>query len=201
MTIDNLKDEELFELVKTDNEEAFTVLYKRYWHLLLYKALSKLGSHHEAEEIVQDTMFQIWKYRKTIFLKYKFRTYLGSILAYKAIAKMASRKKVVDKPFENIFNLDVEDYSTQNNLAYSELRWELETSLGELPERCRLIFSMSRMDGKNYKEISTELDISTNTVKYHINKAIKILRTKIQKFYTVIQSFLSAQHLHSSGVN
>lgn len=188
MSINKLKDEELFDLVKDDSTDAFTVLYKRYWKKLMYKSLSKTNSHFDSEEVVQDTLLQIWKYRKTIVLQYQFATYIGAILAYNIMSKMADRKKFVGSPTEGIFELEVEDNSTQDNLAYTELIKELETSMSSLPEKCKLVFQMSRIDGKNHKEISKELNISTNVIKKQINKAIKILNKRITTaYYTYIK--------------
>ncbi|WP_158799796.1 RNA polymerase sigma factor [Pedobacter sp. L105] len=178
MSLETLKDEELFKLIKEDNRLAFNILYKRYWKKLLFKTLVKIGSHQDAEEIVQDTLFRIWKYRKTIELRYKFSTYLAAILAYIIMDKIADLKKIVGTPTEDILELDIEDNSTQNNLDYSDLLRELEVLMGALPEKCKLIYRMSRIDGKSHKEISEELNISVHTIKKHINRALKDLKLK-----------------------
>jgi RNA polymerase sigma-70 factor (family 1) len=199
MSVYNLKDEELFNLIKEDDKAAFTILYKRYWKVLLYKALSKTHSHHDAEELVQDSLFQIWKYRKTIMLEYTFSTYIGSILAYNTIKKLASKKKNVGNPTENILELHIEDNSTQNTLDYLETVRQLETSISALPEKCQLVFKMSRIEGKSHKEISEELNITHDTVRHHIKRALKVIQLNVLKFYTlIIQSYSQNSFLRIS---
>ena len=49
-----LSDEELVLLIADDNEQAFKVLYEKYWAKMLMKAYVLLKSHDMAEEVVQD---------------------------------------------------------------------------------------------------------------------------------------------------
>ena len=48
-----------------------------------------------------------------------------------------------------------------------------------LPAQCRIVFTMSCLDGKKYKEIAEELQISVNTVKSHVLKAYREIREHI----------------------
>lgn len=64
-------------------------------------------------------------------------------------------------------------------LIYDELVKEVEIVLSSLPERCREIFVMSRIDGLKNKEIAFRLGISEQAVKNQISKALKILRAAI----------------------
>ncbi|RZL42138.1 MAG: HTH domain-containing protein, partial [Pedobacter sp.] len=48
-----------------------------------------------------------------------------------------------------------------------------------LPERMRLIISMSRKQDKSIKEIAAELNISAQTVKNQITAAMKLLRENL----------------------
>lgn len=57
-------DNELYLLFQNGNEAAFDILYSRYWKILLYKALQKLDSEDDAEEIVQDTLMVLWERKK-----------------------------------------------------------------------------------------------------------------------------------------
>jgi len=178
MSLETLQDEELLKLIKEDNWIAYNILYKRYWKKLLFKALIKIGSHQDAEEAVQDTLFRIWKYRKSIELRHKFSSYLGGVLAYTIMDKIADLKKVVGTPTEDILEFEIEDHSTQNDLNYTDLLRELEVLMGVLPAKCKLVYRMSRIEGKSHKEISEELNMSVETVRGHIKRALKGLKLK-----------------------
>ena len=59
-------------------------------------------------------------------------------------------------------------------LLEQEPEGEIAKSIEALPDECRTVFKKSRFEEKKYDEIATELNISVNTVKYHIKKRIII---------------------------
>ncbi|MNL58515.1 RNA polymerase sigma factor [compost metagenome] len=48
-----------------------------------------------------------------------------------------------------------------------------------LPEKCQLIFRMSREDQMTYKQIAAKLQISEKTVEAHISKALREIKTNL----------------------
>ncbi|WP_432712660.1 RNA polymerase sigma factor, partial [Pedobacter sp.] len=91
--LNDLTDNELYYLLKSNNEAAFNLLYKRYWKRMLYKALLKLESEADAEEIVQDAFTDLWKSRHRIEINNGFSTYIAAIVKYKVMARMAANHK------------------------------------------------------------------------------------------------------------
>ena len=62
-----------------------------------------------------------------------------------------------------------------NNLIADELRHSLQIAINTLSPECRRVFMLSRVEGKKNKEIAEQLNISINTVKYHLKQALKRL--------------------------
>ena len=60
-----------------------------------------------------------------------------------------------------------------------------------MPEECRNVFVLSRYDGLQNQEIANRLNISINTVKYHIKNALSNLRIELQEYI----AFLIIIHL------
>jgi len=58
----------------------------------------------------------------------------------------------------------------------------INSVIDSLPEKCRMVFVLSRIDELSYKEIAEKLQISTKTVENQISKALKILRTEVSAF-------------------
>jgi RNA polymerase sigma-70 factor (ECF subfamily) len=169
-----------------DNEEAFNILYHRYWKRMLYKAVVKLRSDTDAEEVVQDAFTDIWKGRHRIKIQYSFHTYISAIIRYKVMAKMASNKRVFADYRDDMYKLHIEDNTTEQWLGFNELRNEIEKSVKALPEKCQLIFRMSREEDMSIKEIAQGLNISHKTVEAHISRALKLLRVSISQFYAIL---------------
>jgi RNA polymerase sigma-70 factor (family 1) len=182
----NFTDNDLYLLLAQDNEEAFTILYHRYWKRMLYKAVIKLQSNTDAEEVVQDAFTDIWKGRHRIKIKYSFHTYIAAIIRYKVMAKLASNKREIADYVEDVYNLHVEDNATVQWLGFNELRDEIEKSVKALPEKCQLVFRMSREGDMSDKEIAQDLNISRKTVEAHISRALKLLRVSINQFLVIL---------------
>ncbi|MCS3554214.1 MULTISPECIES: sigma-70 family RNA polymerase sigma factor [unclassified Sphingobacterium] len=181
-TFNNFNDDEIFVLVKQNNEKAFEFLYNKYWKKMLYKAQIKLQSEIDAEEVVQDVFVDLWNSRERITINYSFQTYIAAVTRYKIMAKMVLNKK---KPIGNLDQANefqLLDDSTQQWLDFSYLQAQIEMSIKELPEKCQLVFRMSRESCLTNKQIAIDLGISQKSVEAHISRALKSLKTSIGRF-------------------
>ncbi|TZF81350.1 RNA polymerase sigma-70 factor [Pedobacter sp. BS3] len=169
-------DQELVTLLTADDEKAFRTLYNRYWQRLLLKAYMQLGTYTEAEEVVQDTFINLWKRRHRIQLHYSFHTYIAAVVRYEIMAKLAGRKVCEHIPVDDARVLSLADHSTQQWLDFEELSKQIELEVQQLPEKCQLVFRLSREKGLTEKQVAENLDISVKTVEAHISKALKTLR-------------------------
>ncbi|MDT3405335.1 RNA polymerase sigma factor [Mucilaginibacter terrae] len=176
-------DEDLFLWLKEDDERAFNNLFERYWDRLLETAFYKLQSQTEAEEVVQQIFLDIWRNRAVTQLKYTFRTYISAALRYSIYAAIAQRKKNNQVSIDSLETDDFIDDSTREWLTFNDVRDKLELLVSQLPEKCELVFRMSREDGKSVKDIAEELNISTKTVEAHITKALKVIKSGINQLW------------------
>ncbi|MDR1624771.1 MAG: sigma-70 family RNA polymerase sigma factor [Tannerellaceae bacterium] len=60
-----------------------------------------------------------------------------------------------------------------------ELRKHIEEAVHSLPASYSEAFAMHRFSGLSYKEIALQLNISTKTVDYRIQQALKLLRKEL----------------------
>jgi RNA polymerase sigma-70 factor (family 1) len=175
-------DEHLVQFLRDeDSKAAFAELYNRYWKRLLINARFHLGSEQEAEEVVQNVFMNIWKARQKLELKNTFATYISSCVKYETMAALAKQKRrsAAKLALSNIG--DVAEFNTINSIDYESTRKKLEATIQTLPEKCQLVFRLSREEGFTEKQIAGELGISTKTVQAHITKALKVLRTNLQQ--------------------
>jgi RNA polymerase sigma-70 factor (ECF subfamily) len=75
-------DQQLLDLIRTDDRGAFTELYNRYWDKTYAVALHRLEDEHEAEEVVQEVFLSIWQRRATLQLTHTVATYLAVAVKY-----------------------------------------------------------------------------------------------------------------------
>jgi len=77
-------------------------------------------------------------------------------------------------------------------LLEKEYETLIRQSIHKIPERSRFIFTKSRFEHKKYIEIAEELQISVDTVKYHLKKALAILHVELHDLLTVLLLFYFA---------
>ena len=57
-----------------------------------------------------------------------------------------------------------------------------ENTIEELPDQCKSIFKLSRINGLKNQEIADKLDISVRTVETQIYRALKILKSRLKDY-------------------
>lgn len=183
-------DAELIDLLRNEDQAAFAEIYRRFWDKILTVALHRLNNQAEAEEVVQDVFFSLWKRRETLEVQYSLNTYLSTAAKYQVISRQRKRyvaeKKNGGIDYDKEYGID----STQLWFSEKELRHQLEYHIEQLPDKCRIIFRMSREQYKSYAEIAQEMGVSEKTVEAHITRALKVLRGKLQVGIPIMLYFL-----------
>src|SRR5699024_9510690 len=98
---------------------------------------------------------------------------------FKALAKRRNLRQKINTDEQPEFP----DFSTQEWLDFEDLQQELEEAVSRLPEKCQLIFRMSREQYLSDKDIAQELDLSVNTVRTQMHRALQKLKTSLSSFF------------------
>lgn len=180
-------DTQLVDLLSQDERPAFTELYNRYWNRLFTVAANKLDKDLEsAEELVQDIFLDLWRRRKDLGTIACISGYLAVAVKYKVIDARIKRKRLKVYKARSAGSLSVVDRSTEEQLRFNELQRRLKIVVQDLPERSRLIYTLSRDSGYSHKQIADHLSISHKTVEAHLSRIIKLIRSKLRSMLTVI---------------
>ena len=79
-----------------------------------------------------------------------------------------------------------ESKSVTDTLIIQEITDKIKETIESLPEQCRKIFSMSRMDGLRYNEIAEKLNLSPKTIENQMGKALKAMRVALSEYIQII---------------
>ena len=155
---------------------AFRKLFDTYRNQLYKFCLGMVHSKEYAEEIVQEVFLKVWMKRDILNSELSFKSYLFTITRNDTIKFL--RKAANDlKLREEIFYRSQKFASPiENQIREQELDKLKREALNQLPPKRRLIFEMSRNDGKSYEDIAKELGLSPNTVRNQMSMALDTLR-------------------------
>src|SRR5690606_20225149 len=73
--------------------------------------------------------------------------------------------------YEYPFDEEEEHQVYQRNLE------RLQEAVGQLPNKCREVYTLCKIEGKSYREVAVQLDMSTATISNHMTKANKLIRS------------------------
>lgn len=180
----NAEDEKLFGSFQRGDRQAFNTFFLRYYPVLCAYATQFVGIH-DAEEIIQDMMVGIWEQRKEIVIRSSLNGYLFSAVRNKCINHIEKHRlhEQVHSILAGNWQVRFED---PDFYAVEELRERMEEALGRLPQTYREAFVLNRLEGKTYHEIASELDVSSKTVDYRIQQALKKLRVELKDYLPLL---------------
>lgn len=175
-------DQELVDLLKSGDKNAFTELFLRYNRLLVVQAHKLLHDIDEARDLVQEIFTTIWDNRENLTVKSNFAGFLYTTVRNK-IFDMILHKKVASKYVDSLQEyISKGEDQTDHLLRTRELQSIIEKEISYLPPKMREIFELSRKKHLSHKEIAEHLSISEKTVKNQITNALKILRGRLGLF-------------------
>ena len=170
----------------TLDEISFEKLFKEYFIVLCSFANKYIHDPDEAKDIVHQVYMNLWEKRKEIRINQSIRSYLYTSVHNRCLNYIRDHKKFIYDDYPDSKENLNPFIGSSDYLEAEELRSHIYKVLYELPEGCRTIFTLSRFEGKKYKEIALELGISIKTVETQMSKALKHMKSKLIKYITYI---------------
>ncbi len=177
-----MKDDNEKQLVvrlKAGDEGAFQQLVGAYHELLFRTLVTKIGEAEMARDLVQDAFVKIWLKREILRPDQSFFAILAKFGINLAQDELR-RRKVREKHYDRVSELwKKPGENPEASLVMSQTQALVSKVIAEdMPERCRQVFVLSRVEGLANAEVAELLDISKKTVENQLNRAVKILRKK-----------------------
>jgi RNA polymerase sigma-70 factor (ECF subfamily) len=166
----------LFEKIAKGDEIAFRALFDQYKARVYHTAFKLTRSAFAAEEITQDTFIGIWTSREHLVRVQDPMGYLHTVLFNKIsrfLKKEASNARVIR---QSQWGAREWVNETEERLYANEGQRFINNALMHLSPQKKLIYELSRKEGKSYDEIAETLKLSPHTVKSHLIKALKFIR-------------------------
>jgi RNA polymerase sigma-70 factor (ECF subfamily) len=162
--------------IRAGDMGTFEALYRRYWERLYGFAFRYLRSKEDAEEIVQEVFFRIWRGRAhwlpagavSNYLYLAVRNAARDRLERAAVARRWRAGQVETPP------------EVQSDLDAADLVAAVERALAELPPKRAAVCKLRLIDGLSYAQIADRLGISEKTVETQLARGLKAVRDRIR---------------------
>jgi RNA polymerase sigma-70 factor, ECF subfamily len=178
---DRQDEQHLIAALKGGDLEAFETLFTRYQPPLLRSIAFQVRDVEAAHDIVQETFLRVWQNRASLkpalsFQALVYRIGLNLVRDLYRHADMRQRT-VADVPPP----LPPDDANPVESTQHAFLQEELRRAMREhLPEGCRAVFQLTRLDGLSTSEVAERLHISPKTVENQLTKALRILKRALR---------------------
>lgn len=177
--------------LRNGEDAAYRYIFEHEYVLMCRFANKIVHDYATAESIADEVIFNLWSKRETLDIQVSLRTYLLGAVRNRSINELKARLQRMSKVYDNM-NLENEIsmleavFKDEKHPLGIMLEKELENKINEcinmLPAESRRVFKKSRIEGKAYKEISEELGISVNTVKYHIKQSLAFIHKHLDGY-------------------
>jgi RNA polymerase sigma-70 factor (ECF subfamily) len=165
---------------------AFRRFYDQFFHHVWSYARYFAKSKVVCEEIVSDVFTNVWVNKEKLPEIENMEAYLFIVTrnkAFNSYDKEERQPKITDNLSSD---LGIDKINPEEILITKELEVAIQNSIDQLPERCRIVFQMSR-DGKmTHQRIAEILSISENTVHAHMVTALKKLSISLKKYIYIL---------------
>jgi RNA polymerase sigma-70 factor (ECF subfamily) len=183
-------EDEIRKLFREQPEEALEILFREYYPSVCRVILNVIPDPGIAEDIAQEVFFELWKKRDRIEVISSFGAYLRRAARNRALNYIRDRK-INPAGEDQLPQLEAVQTSVDQAIEMQDLQALIDQAIDQLPERCRLVFTLSRFEDMSYQQIADELDISIKTVENQISKALRLLREALGPYLSLFVGFLT----------
>lgn len=174
----------LIEKLKQGDEAAFKQIVETWQNMVFNTAIGILQNAEDAEDVAQEVFVQVYESVKAFKSESKFSTWLYRITVSKALDHLRRKKR--KKRFAYIQSLFGNDNQTIIEkpdfhhpgvvLDNKERAALLFKGIGQLPENQKIAFTLHKLEGLSYQEISEVMKTSVSSVESLMHRAKNNLR-------------------------
>ncbi|NWJ49599.1 MAG: RNA polymerase sigma-70 factor [Bacteroidetes bacterium] len=151
-----------------------------------------------AKDIVQDVFFCFWEKRFLLQINTSINAYLFQMLHNRCLNHLRSEK--VRLSYQNSIELKFKEtelnyfdelQESHVSIYFKDIEEIFKRSIDSLPESCKKIFLLSRVDGIDNKTIAETLNLSIRTIEHQNYRALKILKEQLKDYLPLFLFLLS----------
>ncbi|HSB54589.1 MAG TPA: RNA polymerase sigma-70 factor [Gemmatimonadales bacterium] len=163
--------------LKAGDSAVFEQIFREHYARLVSIGDRLLRDPARSEDLAQDVLLELWRGRSRLDDSVPVSAYLYRAVRNRALNELRHRRVVR----ETAPRLGYQEHTAPADLSYEEKEQDaaVRRAIAELPERCREVFELSRVDQLSYAEIAEVMGITIKTVEAHMGKALRALRVAL----------------------
>jgi len=176
-----LPDPDILQMIGQNNEEAFKILYKKYWRLLLKYASTYISDEYVCKEIVQELFVHLHSSSSRLKIYSSFSSYLFVSLRNK-IFNYLRNQSVYKKHVKKAGHFGTRACNdVQQSIDLNELQKGIRFSLKKMPVKYSEVYILHDENSYTLKKISEILDRPVDTIEKQLRKARCLLRNDLRE--------------------
>lgn len=189
--LERLDEKTLVEQLKQGDEAAFKTIVETWQSMVFNTALGIVQNAEDAEDIAQEVFVQVYQSISSFKGESKFSTWLYRITVTKSLDHV--RKKKRKKRFAFVRSIFGEQNEVLVNppdfyhpgvvLDNKEDAAVLFNAIAELPENQRVAFTLNKVEGLSYQEVSEIMKSTVSSVESLMHRAKNNLKKKLEDHY------------------
>jgi len=170
----------LISRARKGSQEAFRVLVERHMKHAYNVAFGFVGNHEDAADVAQEAFVRAHRGLPSFREEAEFGTWIHRIV-FNLAMNLVKKKRARGEREVHTADPAAQDASGdgENNQG-EDVRGKIERALHELPTLQRAVVILRHMDGLSTKQVSRILRCSEGTVKTHLFRGLRKLRTKLE---------------------
>ncbi|MBV6655226.1 MAG: RNA polymerase sigma-70 factor [Mameliella sp.] len=172
-------DKELLDLLNQGDERGIELIFRHYYAYICQAVYKIIPDSNLVEDLAQDVFYELWRKREGLKISTSLKGYLRRAAVNKALNFVRDQRIKFTEEEQAPVQKSTEA-SAPELMAADQLQSKIDQAIDALPERCRIIFVLSRFEDMSYREIAEHLEISPKTVENQMAKALKLLREMLK---------------------
>ncbi|HHU98170.1 MAG TPA: RNA polymerase sigma-70 factor [Petrimonas sp.] len=178
----------MHEKFSLEYKDQFKEVYISYYARLKRFARQYVVREEDAENIVQDIFSELWEKQLEFSSFVNLNGYLFTVLKNRCVdflrretLEQEVNKTIRDEQLREL-KMKLESLEALDSafLNKPDIETLIQDAIDDLPEKCREIFLMNKLEGKKQKAIARELNISIHTVESQMAIAYKKLKEALK---------------------
>ncbi len=164
---------------KEGSHEAYRLLVNRHMKQAYDVAFRFMGNHHGADDITQEAFVKAYHSLSRFRGEAEFGTWLYRIIMNLSFNRLKQIKRRARYEARDIDATLPAATAGDHDAESADMKLHVERALHELPTLQRAVVILRHLEGLSTAQVSSILRCSEGTVKTHLFRGLKKLRTKL----------------------